>query len=161
MLYRLSFRTNPRMVLLPVVLAGLIAAGILAWRYAGPVVGLVALAIAAYLDFRILRFLRKHLGSWVETTEEGLAARLPDQTTLRFAWEGLSRAGLCRRPGSRPFVFLYDGTQDRLLCIPNEYSHFAELREEVERRIPKAIRFDEVRLPKGEEIEDWLKERIG
>jgi hypothetical protein len=149
------------MILLPVVLAGLVAAGVLAWRYAGPVVGVVVLAIAVYLDFRILRFLRKHLASWVETTPEGLTARLPDQSTLHFAWGEVSSAGLCLRPGSRPFVFLYDGTQDRLLCVPNEYSRFAELREEVQGRIPETIRFDEVHLQKGEEIEDWLKQRIG
>jgi hypothetical protein len=143
------------MILLPVVLVGLVAAGVLAWRYAG------VLAIAVYLDLQIVRFLRNHLRSWVETTNQGLSARLPDGTALRFAWKGLTRTGLCLRSGSRPFLFLYDGEQDRLLSIPNEYSHFAQLQEEIQRRIPNGTPFDQVRLRKQEMIEDWLKRRIG
>ena len=160
-MYRLSFRTNPRMILLPVVLVGLISAGVVAWRYAGPVVGLVVLAIALYVDVQILRFLRKHLKSWVESTEEGLSARLPEGTTLRMSWKELTRAGLCLRSGSRPFLFLYAGKQDRLLCIPDEYSHFGELQEEIRRRAPRRAPFDEVKLGREEMIEDWLKERVG
>ena len=160
MLYRLTFRTNPRMILLPIVLAGLIAAGVVAWRYAGAVVGLVVLAIAIYADIQIVRFLRRHLKSWVETTDEGLTARLPEGTTLHIPWSGLSRAGLCLRSGSRPILFLYDRSQDRLLCIPNEYSHFQELEEEIRRRTPRATPFDQVRLRKEEMIEDWLKEQV-
>jgi hypothetical protein len=149
------------MVLLPIVLAGLVAAGVVAWRYAGAVVGLVVLAIAAYLDVQIVRFLRKHLKSWVETAPEGVTAHLPDGTTLHLGWKGLTRTGLCLRSGSRPFLFLYDGTQDRLLCVPNEYSHFDQLEQEIRGRKPKSIPFEEIRLTKEELIEDWLKEQIG
>ena len=161
MLYRLTFGTNPRMLLLPVVLVGLLALGVLAWRYAGAVVGIVVLAIGIYLDVQIVRFLAKHLRSWVRTTEQGLSCRLPDGSSLHFDWENLSRTGICRGSGSRPFLFLYDEKQDRLLSIPNEYGHFAELEEEIRNRAPKGVPFEEVRLGKGELIEDWLKEKIG
>jgi hypothetical protein len=160
-LYRLSFRTNPRMVLLPVVLVGLVAIGVLAWRYAGTVAGIVVLAIALYLDVQIVRFLASHLRSWVKTTAEGLSARLPDASTLDFDWKNLTHAGLCQRAGSRPFVFLYDERRDRLLSIPNEYSNFAELNEEIRRRLPSGTSFEELRLAKGEMIEDWMKSRLG
>jgi hypothetical protein len=160
-LYRLTFRTNPRMLLLPVVLVGLIALGALAWRYAGAVVGIVVLAIGVYLDVQIVRFLAKHLGSWVRTTDQGLSCRLPDGSTLHFDWKNLTRGGICRGSGSRPFLFLYDEKQDRLLSIPNEYNHFAELEEEIRALVPKGTAFEEVRLGRGEMIEDWLKQKIG
>jgi hypothetical protein len=148
------------MLLLPVVVAGLIAAGVVAWRYAGAVVGIVVLAIGIFLDVKIVRFLARHLRSWVRTSEQGLSCRLPDGSTLHFDWGNLTRAGISRGSGGRPFVFLYDENQDRLLSIPNEYSHFADLEEEIRSRVPEQTTFEEARLEKGELIEDWMKRTI-
>jgi hypothetical protein len=159
-LYKLSFRANPRMILLPVVLLGLIALGVVAWRFAGVVVGVVALAVVGYVDVQIVRFVSNHLRSWVRTTEQGLTCRLPDGSTLQFTWKGLTHAGLCLRPGSRPLLFLYDEGLDRLLSIPNEYSHFDQLEREIRRQLPARTLFETVRLSRGKLIEDWLKERI-
>jgi hypothetical protein len=159
-LYRLSFRANPRMILLPVVLVGLIALGIVAWRFAGPVIGIAVLAIGAYVDVQIVRFVSKHLRSWVRTSDEGLSCRLPNGSTLHFDWESLTRAGLCLRPGSRSILFLYDEGQDRLLSIPDEYSRFDELEREIRGKVPARTSFQVVRLSRDETIEDWLKTQI-
>jgi len=149
------------MILLPLVLVGLVALGVVAWRFAGMVVGIVVLAIGVYVDVQILRFMASHLGSWVQTTAQGLTCRMPDRSTLQFDWKSLTHTGLCRRPGSRSLLFLYDKALDRLLSIPDEYGRIDDLEQEIRRRIPEHTSFEVVELSKGELIEDWLKKQIG
>jgi hypothetical protein len=144
------------MIILFLVVIGLPVAGILLLIFASTFIGIVALAGAAYLDYTMLRFLRNHLKSWVETTDRELKCQMPDGDLLSFFWDQVIIAGYCTQERGRPFLFVYRQEEDKLVTIPREYGDFEALFSTIKQRTP----FQELSLSKGETIQERLKERL-
>jgi hypothetical protein len=142
------------MIVLFLIVVALPAAGILLLIFAGAVVGIIALAAAAYLDYSMLRFFRNHMKSWVETNDSKLRCQMPDGELLVFSWDQVTAAGYCIQEKGRPFLFVYREQGDKLVTIPREYGDFQALYDTVERRTD----FQQLSLARGETIQERLKQ---
>ena len=154
MRHTITVASNPRMLIFFVILVALPAVGILLMIFAGMLIGIIALAAAAYLDYTMFRSVRNHLKSWVETSAAELKCQMPDGELLVFPWNTVTTAGYCQQEQGRPFLFVYREEGDKLVTIPKEYADFNALFSEIRERTP----FQEISLRKGETIEDRLKE---
>jgi hypothetical protein len=157
-LYRVTFRSNPLLILMPVVAVGLPALGVLIWRGAGPWVGLIAMGLAIYGDVRVLAYFSTYLRSWVETTNEEIIQGRPDGVTLSLTWASVTHAGAWTRRGQGRMLFVYDEKQEKLLSIPQRLSGFEALQEDIRRRLPEGVAFTELTLETGQGIEGWLRQ---
>jgi hypothetical protein len=156
MKHTITLTSNPRMIILFLIVIVLPAAGVLLLVFAGTLIGIIALAAAAYLDYSMLRFFRNHLNSWVETTDTELKCRMPDGELLDFSWDQVTAAGYCTKERDRPFLFVYREEGDKLVTIPKEYSDFQTLLSAIKERTP----FQELTLSRGETIQERLKQML-
>ena len=156
MRHTITLTSNPRMILLFLIVIALPAVGVLLLIFAGTLVGIIALAAAAYLDYSMLRFLRNHMKSWVETTDSELKCQMPDGELLVFSWDQITAAGYCIQERARPFLFVYREEGDKLVTIPREYGDFQALYEAVEQR----TEFQQLSLGRGETIQERLKQTL-
>ena len=156
MRHTITVSSNPRMILLFLIMIALPGAGVLLLIFAGTLLGIIALAAAAYLDYSMLRIFRNHRNSWVETSEGELKCRLPDGELLAFSWDQVTAAGYCTQERDRPFLFVYREAGDKLVKIPKEYSDFDALLSTIRERTP----FQELSLAKSETIEQRLKQML-
>jgi hypothetical protein len=154
MKHTITLTSNPRMIILFLIVIALPAAGVLLLIFAGALLGIIALAAAAYLDYSMLRFFRNHMKSWVETTDTELKCRMPDGELLVFSWDQVTAAGYCTQERGRPFLFVYREEGDKLVTIPKEYGDFEALFATIKQR----THFQELSLRRGETIQERLKE---
>jgi hypothetical protein len=149
------------MIILFVVVAAMPAAAVLLLVFAGTLLGIIALAAAAYLDYSMLRFFRNHMKSWVETTDTELKCQMPDGELLVFSWNRVAAAGYCTQERGRPFLFVYREEADKLVTIPKEYGDFEILYSTIRERVTKQeIAFQELALGRGETIQERLKQML-
>jgi hypothetical protein len=149
------------MIILFLVVIALPAGGILLLIFAGTLIGIVALAGAAYLDYSMLRFFGNHMKSWVETSEAELKCRMPDGELLVFPWDQVTAAGYCTQERGRPSLFVYREEGDKLVTIPKEYSDFQILYSAIqERTVRQEKTFHEFSLGRGETIQEHLKQML-
>jgi hypothetical protein len=156
MKHTITLTSNPRMIILFLIIVALPAVGVLLLIFAGTLLGIIALAAAAYLDYSMLRFFRNHMKSWVETTDTELKCRMPDGEMLVFSWDQVTAAGYCTQERGRPFLFVYREEGDKLVTIPKEYGNFEVLFSTIKQRTP----FQELTLSKGETIQERLKQML-
>ncbi len=160
MRHTITITSNPRMIILFLIVIVLPAAGILLLILAGTLLGIIALAGAAYLDYLLLRFFRNHMNSWVETSDTELVCQMPDGDLLAFPWDQVSAAGYCTQQQGRPFLFIYKEKGDKLVTIPKEYGNFETLSSTIKQRIPQQTPFQALSLSRGETIEQRLKQAL-
>ena len=156
MKHTITLTSNPRLIILFLIVIALPAAGVLLLVFAGTLIGIIALAAAAYLDYSMIRFFRNHLNSWVETTDTELKCRMPDGEMLVFSWDQVTAAGYCTQERDRPFLFVYREEGDKLVTIPKEYGDFQTLLSAIKERTP----FQELTLSRGETIQERLKQML-
>ena len=154
MRHTITIASNPRMIILFLIVIALPAAGILLLIFAGTLPGIIALAGAAYLDYLLMRFFRNHMKSWVETSDTELVCQMPDGDLLVFPWDQVTVAGYCTQQRGRPYLFIYKGTGDKLVTIPKEYGGFEALSSTIRQRTS----FHEFSLGRGETIQERLKQ---
>lgn len=156
MRHTITVASNPRMIILFLIVIALPAAGILLLIFAGTLPGILALAGAAYLDYLLLRFFRNHMNSWVETSDTELTCQMPDGDLLVFPWDQVSAAGYCSQQRGRPFLFIYKEKGDKLVTIPKEYGGFEALASTIKQRTP----FHEFSLGRDETIQERLQQML-
>jgi hypothetical protein len=156
MRHTITIASNPRMVILFLLVIALPVAGVLLLIFAGTLLGIIVLAAAAYLDYTLLRFFRNHMKSWVETTDTELKCRMADGDLLVFSWGQVTSAGYCTQERGRPFLFVYREEGDKLVTIPKEYGDFEALFSTIKQRTP----FQELSLDRGETIQERLKQML-
>ncbi len=156
MRHTITITSNPRMIILFLVVIALPAAGVLLLIFAGTLIGIIALAAGAYLDYSMLRFFRNHMKSWVETTDTELRCQMPDGDLLVFTWKQVTLAGYCTQERGRPFLFVYREKGDKLVTIPKEYGDFEALFSTIKQRTP----FQELSLDQGETIQERLQKML-
>ena len=153
MIYRISLASNPRIIPVFLIILALPAAGVAAVIFLGVFWGIVASAGALFLDYHLIRYTVNVLKSRVSTSQEGVRCVTPAKEEIFLPWETITRAGSCREKGERPFLFLYSETEGKFLKIPDEYSQFHQLEEELRSKTD----FQEVDLKEGMSLEDYLK----
>jgi hypothetical protein len=157
MIYRISLASNPRIIFIFLIILALPAIGVAAVIFLGVFWGIVISAAALFLDYHFFRYTVNVLKSRVSINREGVKCVTPAKEELFFPWETITRAGSCRVKGERPFLFLYSEAENKFLKIPDEYSQFAKLEEELRSKTD----FQEVDLKEGMTLEDYLKAQSG
>lgn len=156
MIHKMTFRSNPRLVVMGVFIVGLPVVGVLATIYWSERFGIVLLVGAAYITYLLIKFLLPHLRSQIETSDTGIACHFSKTNSVEFRWEDLTYAGLYEKKGSPSGLFLYDATQDQIVTIPSEFSDFDLLRQAVKDHTA----FQTVQLASDETIKDWLRKQL-
>lgn len=154
--HRITLRSNPRLALLGLLIAGLPLFGLLLLLYLRSVIGIAVLIGSGYISYQLIKFLIPLMKSRIETSEEGITCHLSEKTPIVFQWNEITHAGLCRQPWQKPCLFVYQETNDQLVIIPQEFSHFDLLTDEIQKKTP----YQEIRLEKGDTLQRWLKEQL-
>ncbi len=160
----MTVRSNPRILLVYIILPVVIGLGIAAPFVIGVLYGLVALAAALFFAWQIVRLTRRQLATRIETLTDEIVFRLHGDEKVVLAWKQVRVAGLAastdaagrsRRRDRR--LFIYNETEDRLLTLTDEFENLdglaAELREKVD--------FHELTLAPGETLKEKLREMVG
>jgi hypothetical protein len=158
--YKVSVRANPRILVLYLVIPALPAAAVLFTVLVDRTVGIIGLAIGAYVSYQLAKFLRSHLRSYIETGEEALRCRTTANTEIVLSWGSISHAGHCFPEKGPDYLFVYSEQDDKLLTIPKEYAGFDQLREEIRGRVGQGI-FRELALTAEETLAGRLKMMLG
>ncbi len=158
--YRISIRSNPRVLLMLAIIVGVPAFAVSLFFYAPPLLAIIATALAGYLSYSLIRFVRGSLGSRVIPHDEGITFNFGHNDIDRFTWDEVDFAGICREEKQRPYLFVYDTENDRLVTVPNEYENFDSMIEEVRSHMGDET-FEEVILSPGQTIAEVLRERLG
>ena len=154
MTYRITVKSNPRMLLLMAVMIGAVAVVVLLFAAGSALGGIIALIVVGYLGFHAARHLVAQLQSKVVTTDDGITLEHSVIGSRSYNWHEISRAGYAvpRDKRERPVVFIYDEEQDSLITIPDEFENFKTLMGEVRRHTD----FENIVLAPGETVEARL-----
>jgi hypothetical protein len=153
MVYRISLASNPRLILIFLIILALPAAGVAAVIFLGIFWGIVTCAAALFMDYHLCRYTLNILKSRVRTDDEGIRCITPDKEELFFPWDAVTYAGSCREKGDRPSLFLYSEAENKFLKIPDEYSQFHQLEAELRNKTD----FRKVDLEDDMTLADYLK----
>lgn len=163
MSYRMTVRSNPKLLVVPGVVVALLAVAISLFSV-GPVLGIIALAVGGYLSWTLVRFIRKQLQCSVDVVEEGVVLDLYGEEKVTAPWDRISHLGTAVDTRGRKSVFLYREAEDKLLVIPDEFERFGEIvtriRESSLATAPERT-FHEISLGLGESVKDRLRTIVG
>jgi len=133
MTYRITLKSGPRLLIIVAILVLLPVTAVTVFFVFGVLAGLLALAIAAYLEFQLTRFLRLQLASHVTVDESGAHCVTSTGEVIDFTWEDITHAGVCTATNRHRTAFLYDEERDKLVAIPDSFSHLDEFIAEVQK----------------------------
>ena len=122
--HRMTFTSNPRIVLLFIVVVAMFAVSVAGFVSLGLRYGFIFLALALFLAYQFGKFALAHARSLITTSDEGIRFRMPTTEQESFLWEKVSCSGYCTQARGKPFLFLYNESDDRLITVPREYSDF-------------------------------------
>jgi hypothetical protein len=159
-IYKVSVRANPRILLLFVVIPALPVIGALLTVFVDRLIGIIGLAAGVYLSYHLAKFLSSHLRSYIETGEDALKCRTTAREDIVLGWSAISHAGRCYPEKGPDYLFVYSKDDDRLLTIPREYSGYEQLAGEIRSKVGAAT-FRELALTAEESIQDRLKVILG
>lgn len=152
----MTLRSNPRAIIPVAVVVALVAGALLVTVLVHVVVGLVALLLAGYFAYRIVRFIVKHLASYVAADDEGVTICEFGEETHHHPWDEVTFAGKARAADGMELLYVYVEKDDRLMTVSREFENFTLLGEELERRIPPT----NVELAAGESLSAHLRHRL-
>jgi len=154
----MTVRSNPRLLVVFLLLPVILAAGIAVIPLMGPFYGVAATALALLLAWQLYKIVRRQLRTTITVDEDGARFNLYGEETMSFPWPAVRLAGLAVEPGKRGRrarrLFFYKEEGDRLMVVPDEFERFADL-EALVRRL--AASFHEVTLEAGEPLKDKLR----
>lgn len=155
----MTLRSNPRLAVFTLILPALLAAGIAVFPLLGPVYGVLATALAAFVDWTMLKILRRQMRTTVTVDDEGARFDLYGEEKAGFAWSEIALVGLAvdrnRRGRRARHLFFYKEDGDRLMVVPAEFDRFAEL--EAETRRCAGSSFHDLEIGAGETLKDRLR----
>ena len=149
----MTLRSNPRALVPVAVVAALVAGAVLVAVLVQVIVGLAALLPTGYLAYRILRFVIKHLASYVAADDDGVTICEFGEETHQHPWSEVTFAGQARAADGMELLYVYVERDDRLMTVSREFENFTLLGEELQRRIPPT----DVQLAAGESLSDRLR----
>ena len=149
----MTLRSNPRALVPVAVVAALVAGAVLVAALVQVVVGLVALLLTGYLAYRIVRFIIKHLASYVAADDDGVTICEFGEDTHHHPWGEVTFAGQARAADGTELLYVYVEQDDRLMTVSREFENFTLLGQELERHVPPT----NVELASGESLSDRLR----
>jgi hypothetical protein len=181
----MTVASNPRILAAFAMAIVLLGAGVGALFVLGFVVGLIAMAAVLFVDWTLLRLVRRQLATRIETTDESITFTLVGAETVPFPWEKIRVSGTVTASDTRgrssdkrgrgsdkrgrssvtrgrgrhrdARLFVYNETDDRMISIPAEYENIDALEAELRSRTD----FRELTLDRGETLKDKLRELVG
>ena len=156
MISKIKLINNPKIFLVFLIILALPAAGVLFIYIFNVVLGVIAIGIAVYLNYHLIKFVIGHLASRIETSEAGILCRTSTNEVIDMAWDKITVAGCYKEPKSNEKIFVYHEGQDKLLKISRDYSNFDRLMQEIRAKTP----FQEIELSDSETLEERLKQLI-
>jgi len=156
MTYRIKLLKNPKIFYLFLTILVLPAAGVLFIYIFNIVLGVIAIAIALYLNYHLIKFMIGHLTSRIETSDTSIVCKTPTNEVFEFDWDNITVAGSFKDTKAQPNIFIYNEELDKLLKIPRDYGDFDKLLEEIREKTP----FQAIDLSDGETLEQRLKRML-
>lgn len=163
MVYRVSVRSNPRILALYLALPLIVAAGIGALLLIGILYGLLALGAALFLVWTFVRLAHRQLATRVETLTDEILFNLHGDQKILFPWETIRLAGIAQEndaagnPRKRGrWLFVYNEQEDRMIAFPDELENLDALAAEIREKTD----FRELVLAPGETLKGKLREIV-
>jgi len=160
----MTLRSNPRLLIAYAVTLVVVALGIGSIFLLGPVFGLIALAVAGFLSWSILKLLRRQTSARLETLTEEIVFTIPSEDKVVYPWEAIrvtgiaieqDDAGRLRRRERR--LFLYNEKDDKMIALTDEFENLDGLAVELRAKTD----FREIILLPGETLKGKLREVVG
>lgn len=151
--YRVTVKSNPRILILFSVIALIPLAAVLLIVLWSPIAGVILLAIGGYVDYHLIKFARLQLASYVRTDEDGIRGLSGISEKVDIEWDDVTHAGVATESGTRAAAFVYAEGEDQLITVPSEYENFEHFVTELGERFD-LIRFE---LDSNETLTDRLK----
>jgi hypothetical protein len=160
--YRMTVRSNPRILVVLTVVPVIILAAVGLLFLLGAMFGLLALALGVFISWTILRFARRQLSSRVETFTDRIVFNLQGNETLALPWKQVRVAGIATEPSARRRardrrLFVYDEQDDRMFALTDEFEDLDGLAAELRQKTD----FREIELSPGESLKDRLLQVVG
>ncbi len=155
---RMTLLSNPRLAVFALALPALLAVGIVVFPLMGPIYGIVATGIAAFVDWTMLKILRRQMKTTITIDDEGVRFNLYGEEKVGFTWSEIALVGLAVEQGRRGprarQLFFYKEDGDRLMVVPAEFDRFADLEAETRRC---GTGFRDITLATGETLKGRLR----
>ena len=162
--YRITARSNPRILIIYLFIPVILLAGIGALFLLGILYGLVALAAAVFLSWSLVRLTRRQLATRVETLTDEILFTLHGEEKHSFPWDKIRISGIATEQGADGTVrrkerrlFIYREEDDQLIAITDEFQNLDGLAAELRER----THFREILLAPGETLKGKLRELVG
>ena len=159
MTYRITLRSNPRLLLLFTVMTSVPVTGIVLLALQLITLGLIVTIVGIYFAYQMLKLVRSTLRSRVVTSEESINYDFGKGDAHEISWSAVTHSGTFGKTSRSRTVFVYAEEGDRLLSVPDEYEGFEALVEEIE--APTGPVFETIDLATETSISDYLRERVG
>ncbi len=156
MIYRINILKNPKILYIFLAILVLPAAGFLFIYIFNVILGVIAIAIALYLNYHLIKFIIGHLTSRIETKDTSIVCKTPTNEVFEFEWGSITVAGSFKGAKAQTNIFIYNEELDKLLKIPQDYDDFEKLLEEIREKTP----FQAIDLSDGETLEERLKHML-
>lgn len=156
MLHRFSIARSPRTLLLPLLVVVLVGGSIAFLVFVEPIVGVIALAIAALVSYYLVKYFVNTIRSSVLTTDDGMVCRTSMGGETSLTWSELSHAGWFVLPNGRRDLFVYAESSDKLLSMPDHY----EAIDEIAATVSQHVDLITIDADDGDELADRLRELL-
>lgn len=131
MVYRFQLKRNLKSLVLPGIAVVLIAASVAIMAFYHVVLGIVAVAVTAFISYHLVKFFANTLKSHVRTSDDGMVCATAMGSETSISWDDLTHAGWYTTDGGYRELFVYAEGEDQLLTIPPQYENMGTLEEEI------------------------------
>ena len=157
MIYRYSTALDPKLRRASIIgvlfLGALVGAAFLAAARGAQLVGFVIMVGTALLGWKTRAFVRSHLNTWIQTTDDAILCRTPSGEKVSIDWNDLTHAGSMNSNAGERMVFFFSQKTDRFVCVPPSFENIDDLYEDLAEHVP----LQEVTMNEGESAGDALR----
>jgi hypothetical protein len=164
MVYRMTVRSNPRILAIYILIPVIICAGVASFFVFGALYGLIGVAAAAFFAWSLVRLTRRQLATRIETLTDEVLFRLHGDEKILVPWGKVRFAGfalVADKTGSPTRkdrrLFIYNEEEDRLLTLTDEFENMDGLAAELRKKTD----FRDLVLAEGETLKEKLRELVG
>jgi hypothetical protein len=162
--YRMTVRSNPRILIIYIFLPLVLAAGIAAPFVIGIFYGLIALAAALFFVWQLVKLTRRQLATRIETLTDEILFTVHGDEKIAFPWDQIRISGVAltaddtgtpRKKERR--LFIYSEANDKMFAVTDEFANLDALADELRAKTD----FHDIVLSPGETLKDRLREIVG
>ncbi|MCK4514856.1 MAG: hypothetical protein KAU31_06335 [Spirochaetaceae bacterium] len=127
MIHRFDPKGAPRVFVLPAVAVIVVGGSIVLLALGQVLIGVIALAISAWISYHLVRFTVYQFKSQVQTSDDELLCITSMGVETGMPWSAVSHAGSYVTERSGVYLFVYNESDDELLSIPPYYTDQEQL----------------------------------